>query len=85
MKSVFKLNSENLKWQVLIILGICLFKATNSRITSSDILTQSLNVKKANELDQIIPGVPVWSLNDSQAFPGLSFMPFAGNLSMMFL
>lgn len=49
-------------------------------ITSSDILTKALNVKKARVLGQIIPGVPVWQLDDCPAFPGLLFMPFPGNL-----
>jgi uncharacterized protein YgbK (DUF1537 family) len=49
-------------------------------ITSSDILTKSLEVKKAQVMGQIIPGVPVWQLNDCRAFPGLIYMPFPGNL-----
>jgi uncharacterized protein YgbK (DUF1537 family) len=49
-------------------------------ITSSDILTKSFHVKKAKVLGQIIPGVPVWQLNDCKPFPGLIYMPFPGNL-----
>lgn len=49
-------------------------------ITSSDILTKAFRVKKAQVLGQIIPGVPVWQLNDCQPFPGLTYMPFPGNL-----
>jgi uncharacterized protein YgbK (DUF1537 family) len=49
-------------------------------ITSSDILTKSFSVKKAWVLGQIIPGVPVWRLSDCNAFPGLIYMPFPGNL-----
>ncbi len=49
-------------------------------ITSSDLLNKSLNVKKARVLGQIIPGVPVWRLDDSSQFPGLIYMPFPGNL-----
>jgi len=49
-------------------------------ITSSDLLTKSLEVKKALVLGQIIPGVPVWRLDDSPKFPGLNYMPFPGNL-----
>jgi uncharacterized protein YgbK (DUF1537 family) len=37
-------------------------------------------VKKAQVLGQIIPGVPVWQLNDCHPFPGLTYMPFPGNL-----
>jgi uncharacterized protein YgbK (DUF1537 family) len=49
-------------------------------ITSSDILTKSLEVKKARVMGQIIPGVPVWRLDDSPKFPGIIYMPFPGNL-----
>lgn len=49
-------------------------------ITSSDILTKSLGIKRAEVLGQIIPGVPVWQLNDCQKFPGLIYIPFPGNL-----
>lgn len=49
-------------------------------ITSSDILTKALKVKKAQVMGQIIPGVPIWQLNDCPAFPGLMYMPFPGNL-----
>jgi uncharacterized protein YgbK (DUF1537 family) len=49
-------------------------------ITSSDLLTKSLEVKNAHVLGQIIPGVPVWRLDDSPKFPGMIYMPFPGNL-----
>ena len=49
-------------------------------ITSSDIVTKSFGVKKAKVLGQIIPGVPVWQLNDCKQFQGLVYMPFPGNL-----
>lgn len=49
-------------------------------ITSSDIVTKSFSVKKAQVLGQIIPGVPVWQLSDCVQFPDLMYMPFPGNL-----
>jgi uncharacterized protein YgbK (DUF1537 family) len=49
-------------------------------ITSSDLLTKALEVKCAFVLGQIIPGVPVWRLDDSPKFPGLIYLPFPGNL-----
>ena len=49
-------------------------------ITSSDIVTKAFKVKKALVLGQVIPGVPVWQLNDCKSFPGLVYMPFPGNL-----
>ena len=49
-------------------------------ITSSDIATRALNVKKALVLGQILPGVPVWQLDDESRFPGLSYIIFPGNV-----
>ncbi len=49
-------------------------------ITSSDILTKALKVRKAKVLGQIIPGVPLWQLDDCELFPKLMYMPFPGNL-----
>ncbi len=49
-------------------------------ITSSDVLTKALKVRKAQVPGQIIPGVPLWQLNDCPHFPGLMYMPFPGNL-----
>jgi uncharacterized protein YgbK (DUF1537 family) len=49
-------------------------------ITSSDILTKAFKVRKAQVLGQIIPGVPIWQLDDCELFPKLMYMPFPGNL-----
>jgi uncharacterized protein YgbK (DUF1537 family) len=49
-------------------------------ITSSDIATQALNVKKAFVSGQILPGVPVWQLGDESRFPGLNYIIFPGNV-----
>ena len=49
-------------------------------ITSYDIATRSLGVKRAMCIGQILPGVPVWELGDSSRFPGLKFVAFPGNL-----
>ena len=49
-------------------------------ITSSDIATQALNVKKALVLGQIQPGVPVWQLEGESRFPGLAYIVFPGNV-----
>jgi uncharacterized protein YgbK (DUF1537 family) len=68
---------------VEIIRGIKIrpkFFIAKGGITSSDIVTKSFGVKKAQVLGQIIPGVPVWQLNDCIPFPGLVYMPFPGNL-----
>jgi uncharacterized protein YgbK (DUF1537 family) len=49
-------------------------------ITSSDIATQALKVKKAMVSGQILPGVPVWKLGAESRFPGLAYIVFPGNV-----
>jgi uncharacterized protein YgbK (DUF1537 family) len=49
-------------------------------ITSSDIATKSLQVKRAMVQGQIIAGVPVWQLGGESKFPGLSYIVFPGNV-----
>ena len=49
-------------------------------ITSYDIATRALGVKRAMCIGQILPGVPVWELGDSSKFPGLKYVAFPGNI-----
>ncbi len=49
-------------------------------ITSYDIATRTLGVKRAMCIGQILPGVPVWELGDSSRFPGIKFVAFPGNI-----
>jgi uncharacterized protein YgbK (DUF1537 family) len=49
-------------------------------ITSSDIATQALSVKKALVRGQILPGVPVWQLGAESRFPVLAYIVFPGNV-----
>lgn len=49
-------------------------------ITSSDIATQGLGVKRAMVQGQILPGVPVWKLESEARFPGMSYIIFPGNV-----
>jgi uncharacterized protein YgbK (DUF1537 family) len=49
-------------------------------ITSSDIATRALNVKKALVLGQILPGVPVWKLGAESRLPNLAYIVFPGNV-----
>ncbi|PHN02119.1 four-carbon acid sugar kinase family protein [Flavilitoribacter nigricans] len=49
-------------------------------ITSSEIATKSLRVKRAIVKGQILPGVPVWSCGPESKFPGLSYIIFPGNV-----
>jgi uncharacterized protein YgbK (DUF1537 family) len=49
-------------------------------ITSSDIGTKALAVKKALVLGQILKGVPVWLTDKESKFPGMSYVIFPGNV-----
>jgi uncharacterized protein YgbK (DUF1537 family) len=49
-------------------------------ITSSDVGTEGLGVRRALVLGQIRPGVPVWRLGPEARFPGLSYVVFPGNV-----
>ena len=51
-------------------------------ITSSDVATKGLNVKRAMIRGQILPGVPVWRLGDESRYPGLDYIVFPGNVGM---
>lgn len=49
-------------------------------ITSSDIGTKALKVKKANVLGQIRPGIPVWRTGEESKFPNTPYVIFPGNV-----
>jgi uncharacterized protein YgbK (DUF1537 family) len=49
-------------------------------ITSSDIATQGLAVRKALVLGQALAGVPVWRLGAESRFPGMAYVVFPGNV-----
>lgn len=49
-------------------------------ITSSDLATRGLGVKRAMVLGQILPGVPVWELGPETKFPGMPYIVFPGNV-----
>jgi len=49
-------------------------------ITSSNLATRGLGVKRALVLGQILPGVPVWKLGPETRFPGLPYIVFPGNV-----
>jgi len=49
-------------------------------ITSSDLATDGLGVRKAQVLGQIVPGVPVWRLGPESKYPGLPYVVFPGNV-----
>jgi uncharacterized protein YgbK (DUF1537 family) len=49
-------------------------------ITSSDVATKALGVKRALVLGQILPGVPVWQLGEESVYPDLRYIIFPGNV-----
>ena len=56
------------------------FLIAKGGITSSDIATKALRVRRAVVQGAILPGVPVWKLGDEALFPGLSYVIFPGNV-----
>jgi uncharacterized protein YgbK (DUF1537 family) len=49
-------------------------------ITSSDVATRGLGVRRALVLGQILPGVPVWQLGPESRHPGMAYIVFPGNV-----
>lgn len=56
------------------------FLIAKGGITSSDVGTIGLHVKKALVLGQAAPGIPVWRLGNESKFPGMSYIIFPGNV-----
>ncbi|MFN8442422.1 MAG: four-carbon acid sugar kinase family protein [Caldilineaceae bacterium] len=49
-------------------------------ITSSDLATQALGIRRAIVLGQILPGVPVWQSGPESRHPGMPYIVFPGNV-----
>jgi uncharacterized protein YgbK (DUF1537 family) len=49
-------------------------------ITSSDVATKGLGVRRAMVIGQVLPGVPVWKLGEETRYPGMSYIVFPGNV-----
>ena len=49
-------------------------------ITSSDVATKGLGIRRAMVLGQAAPGIPVWQIGEEGKFPGMSFVVFPGNV-----
>ena len=56
------------------------FVVAKGGITSSDVGTKALKVKKARVLGQIQPGIPVWQTGEESKFPKIPFIIFPGNV-----
>ena len=55
------------------------FVVAKGGITSSDVGTKALRVKRANVLGQIRPGIPVWQTGSESKFPLTPYVIFPGN------
>ena len=49
-------------------------------ITSSDLATKALGVKRALVRGQILPGIPLWEVGVESRYPGLVYVVFPGNV-----
>jgi uncharacterized protein YgbK (DUF1537 family) len=49
-------------------------------ITSSDVATRGLEVRRAMIMGQVLPGVPVWRLGEETRWPGMAYIVFPGNV-----
>ena len=55
------------------------FVIAKGGITSSDVGTKALKVKRANVMGQIRPGIPVWQTGEESRFPLTPYVIFPGN------
>jgi uncharacterized protein YgbK (DUF1537 family) len=49
-------------------------------ITSSDVATQGLGVRRAMIMGQVLPGIPAWQLGRETRWPGMAYIVFPGNV-----
>ena len=49
-------------------------------ITSSDVATRGLGVRRAMVMGQLLPGVPVWQLGEETRYRGMAYIVFPGNV-----
>jgi uncharacterized protein YgbK (DUF1537 family) len=53
---------------------------TKGGITSSDIATRALGIRRSLALGQVLPGVPAIRCGDQTKWPGLPLIIFPGNV-----
>ncbi|MEM9369040.1 MAG: four-carbon acid sugar kinase family protein [Planctomycetota bacterium] len=56
------------------------FLIAKGGITSSDVATKGLAVRRAMVMGQVLPGIPVWKLQNESRKPGLAYVVFPGNV-----
>jgi len=68
---------------IAIVRGIAVqpsYLVAKGGITSSDVATKGLDVRRAMIMGQALPGVPVWRLGREARWPGMAFIVFPGNV-----
>ncbi|MCG6929267.1 MAG: hypothetical protein LJE64_01820 [Desulfofustis sp.] len=68
---------------VKIVAGISVqprYLVAKGGITSSDIATKALGIRKAMVIGQALPGVPAWRCGDETRYPGTTYIVFPGNV-----
>ena len=68
---------------VAIVAGLTVtprFLVAKGGITSSDVATAALGVRRAMVMGQILPGVPVWRTGAESRLPGMAYVVFPGNV-----
>lgn len=56
------------------------FLIAKGGITSSDVATKGLGIKRAMVMGQILPGIPVWQAGAESRYPDLPYIVFPGNV-----
>ena len=56
------------------------FVVAKGGITSSDVGTKALKVKRADVMGQVKPGIPVWRTGPESRFPQTPYVIFPGNV-----
>ena len=56
------------------------FVVAKGGITSSDVGTKALKVKRADVIGQIRPGIPVWRTGGESRSPKIPYVIFPGNV-----
>lgn len=88
MRDSDKLNNLNISQQVSSAIADIIQRLNRSPkfiiakggITSSDIATKGLHIKKARVIGQAAPGIPVWQTGEEAKFPNIPYIVFPGNV-----
>jgi len=56
------------------------FVVAKGGITSYDVAKYGLNIRTAEVLGQINPGIPIWKADNNSKYPGLEYVVFPGNV-----